>query len=62
MELLRGPVDRRNFLRAAGVAGMSWLTPLGHLLARQAEQAGPRGQAQSVILLWLAGCAGRRSR
>jgi hypothetical protein len=47
------PLNRRNFLKAAGVAGLSWLTPVGHLLARQAEQS--RQPAQSVILLWLAG-------
>jgi hypothetical protein len=47
--------DRRQFLKAAGVCGLSWLTPLGHLLARQAEQAKPRQPAQSVILLWMAG-------
>jgi hypothetical protein len=55
MDLFRGPVDRRNFLRAASIAGVGWLTPLGHLLARQAEQAGRADAAQSVILLWLAG-------
>jgi uncharacterized protein (DUF1501 family) len=47
--------DRRSFLKAAGLGGLSWLTPLGHLLARQAEQAGHREAAQSVILLWMGG-------
>ncbi len=47
--------DRRSFLTLAGLAGLHWLTPVGRLLARQAERA-PRGTpAQSVILLWLAG-------
>ncbi len=47
---------RRKFLRLAGLAGATWLTPLGHLLARAAEAAGkPRGPAQSVILLWMQG-------
>ncbi|HLN33302.1 MAG TPA: DUF1501 domain-containing protein [Gemmataceae bacterium] len=47
--------DRRSFLRAAGFAGMSWLTPVSQLLAQAAEQ-GPRGEpAQSIILIWLAG-------
>jgi hypothetical protein len=43
-------LDRRGFLKLAGV---SWLTPLGELLARQAETT--RAPAQSVILLWLGG-------
>jgi hypothetical protein len=36
------------------LAGVTWLTPIGHLLARAAE-AKPRGPAQSIILLWLQG-------
>src|SRR5205085_5871955 len=44
--------DRRGFLKA-GLAGLSWLTPVGSLLADRAERT--RGPAQSVILLWLAG-------
>jgi uncharacterized protein (DUF1501 family) len=32
---------------------LSWLTPVGHLLARAAE--GKRESAQSIILLWMAG-------
>jgi hypothetical protein len=47
---------RRDFLRAAGLAGLSWLTPVGHLLARAAErQADQRQPAQSIILLWMQG-------
>jgi len=45
-------LNRRGFLTVAG-AGWGWLTPVGRLLARQAE--GSRGPARSVILLWLAG-------
>jgi hypothetical protein len=44
---------RRTFLKAAGLAGVSWLTPLGQLLAARAERS--KEPAQSVILLWLAG-------
>ena len=44
------PFDRRGFLK---LAGLSWLTPVGELLARQAESS--RAPAQSVILLWLGG-------
>jgi hypothetical protein len=43
-------LDRRGFLK---LAGLSWLTPLGEVLARQAEKT--REPAQSVILLWLGG-------
>jgi hypothetical protein len=43
-------LDRRGFLK---VAGLSWLTPVGRLLADQAEQT--RQPAQSIILLWLDG-------
>ncbi len=43
-------LDRRGFLK---MAGLSWLTPLGEALARQAEKT--REPAQSVILLWLGG-------
>jgi hypothetical protein len=46
-----GPtLDRRGFLT---LAAMSWLTPVGRLLANQAERT--RQPAQSVILLWLEG-------
>jgi hypothetical protein len=46
---------RRDFLKLAGLSGLSWLTPVGHLLAEQAERSQTRGPAQSIILLWLAG-------
>jgi hypothetical protein len=58
MESLRQDVqaDRRRFLRMAGLAGVSWLTPVGHLLARADEAAGERNHtARSIILLWLQG-------
>ncbi len=42
--------NRRSFLVASG---LSWLTPVGHLLARQAEQG--RAPARSLIVLWLGG-------
>jgi hypothetical protein len=46
-----GPmIDRRRLL---SLAAMSWLTPVGRLLADQAERT--RQPAQSVILLWLDG-------
>ncbi len=46
---------RRDFLKRAGAAGLGWLTPVSHLLARQAEKAPKHQPAQSIILLWLAG-------
>ena len=50
------PLNRRGFLRMAGLAGAAWLTPVGHLLARAAEAPGkPRDHAQSIIMLWLQG-------
>src|SRR5262249_17958664 len=46
--------SRRTLLKMAGMAGLTWLTPLGQLLALEAEKSkDPR--AKSVIILWLAG-------
>ncbi|MFO0909490.1 MAG: DUF1501 domain-containing protein [Isosphaeraceae bacterium] len=45
--------SRRSFLSAAGLAGLSWLTPVGQILAARAEA--DRAPAQSVIVLWLSG-------
>ena len=55
MEPLSGSPQfgRRGFLRAAGLAGVGWLTPVGQLLARQSERS--RTPARSIILLWLGG-------
>jgi hypothetical protein len=51
MSRLHAPViDRRAFL---SLAGLSWLTPVGQLLAEQAERT--RRPAQSIVLLWLDG-------
>jgi hypothetical protein len=50
------PLDRRGFLRLAGLTGVAWLTPVGHLLARAAEAPGRRHRpARSIIVLWLQG-------
>ena len=47
--------SRRTLLKAAGLAGITWLTPLADLLAQDAERA-PKGKpARSVILIWLGG-------
>lgn len=50
---MHAPHDRRDFLRLAGLAGVSWLTPVGHYLARAAERS--REPASSVIMLWMQG-------
>lgn len=49
----RVEIDRRRFLRLSGMAGLGWLTPVGQLLAAQAERS--REPARSIILIWLAG-------
>jgi hypothetical protein len=50
------PLDRRGFLRLAGLAGVTWLTPIGHLLSRAAEGRGKTSEpAQSIIVLWMQG-------
>jgi hypothetical protein len=49
-------LHRRSFLRLAGLTGVTWLTPIGHLLARAAEKPAERHKpAQSIIMLWLQG-------
>ena len=55
--LTRQPVrlDRRGALKLAALGGVSWLTPVAELLARDAEQKPAGEPAQSIILLWLAG-------
>ncbi len=56
MEPLMHRPGRRDFLKVAGLAGLSWLTPVSHLLARAAEKQADRKQpAQSIILLWMQG-------
>lgn len=48
-------LSRRGFLGAASLAGLSWLTPVSHLLAQEGEKL-PKGEpAQSIILLWMDG-------
>jgi uncharacterized protein (DUF1501 family) len=48
-------LERRGFLKLAGVAGLGWLTPIGELLARAADKKPSADAAQSVIVLWMAG-------
>ena len=50
------PLTRRGFVGTATLAGATWLTPIGHMLARAAEkQADRKATAQSVIILWMQG-------
>ena len=46
---------RRALLKSSAVAGLGWLTPLAHQLARGAEKSGAR--PKSVIVLWMEGGA-----
>jgi hypothetical protein len=48
-------LKRRTLLKAAGLSGLCWLTPVAEALSRAQEEA-PRGApAKSVIVLWLQG-------
>ena len=42
-------------LKMAGLASATWLTPVAHALAREAEENSKHEPAQSVIVLWMAG-------
>ncbi|MEQ8791096.1 MAG: DUF1501 domain-containing protein [Pirellulaceae bacterium] len=47
--------NRRTLLKAAGLGGAAWLTPVAEMLARANEQE-PKGTgARSIIVLWLQG-------
>ena len=48
-------MQRRNFLQLSALTGVSWLTPVAHVLAQSAEDNRGREPAQSIILLWMAG-------
>lgn len=45
--------SRRTLLKAAGLSGLAWLTPLSRSLAIQGEKTD--GPPRSVILLWMQG-------
>ncbi|MDP7051076.1 MAG: hypothetical protein QF600_04055, partial [Verrucomicrobiota bacterium] len=50
-------LSRRTLLRAAGLGGLAWLTPLAHMLGRAQEKEPSQASAtaKSVIMLWMAG-------
>lgn len=47
--------NRRTLLKAAGASGLTWLTPLSTVLARDDEKTGRSSKPKSVILLWMNG-------
>ncbi|MCI0359645.1 MAG: DUF1501 domain-containing protein [Planctomycetaceae bacterium] len=47
--------SRRTILRAAGLSGMCWLTPLAERLARAADRSPQGAPAKSVIVLYMEG-------
>ena len=46
---------RRTLLKAAGLSGMGWLTPVAEALSRASEKDTSGKPPRSVIVLWLAG-------
>lgn len=48
--------QRRTFLKAAGLSGLGWLTPLADALSVQSEK-NPGKRPRSIIVLWLQGGA-----
>ena len=48
-------IFRRTLLRAAGLGGLAWLSPLAHMLVRAQEKVPSNAPAKSVIMLWMAG-------
>jgi len=48
-------LSRRALLRAVGLGGVAWLSPLTHMLGQAQEKEASQAAAKSVIILWLAG-------
>ena len=48
-------MHRRTLLKAAGLSGMGWLTPVAEMLSRASEKDPSGKPPRSVIILWLAG-------
>jgi hypothetical protein len=55
MQPLNSRLGRRDFLKLATLAGVGWMTPVGQMLARAAEQGDKHEPARSIILLWMQG-------
>ena len=47
--------NRRTLLKAAGLSGLAWLTPVSRLLAEEPASTRQGRPAKSIILLWLSG-------
>jgi uncharacterized protein (DUF1501 family) len=47
--------NRRTLLKACGLSGLAWLTPLSQILAAAEEKSGKQRKPKSVILLWMEG-------
>jgi len=48
-------MHRRTLLKAAGLSGIGWLTPVAEALTRASEKDASGKPPRSVIVLWLAG-------
>ena len=48
-------LNRRTLLKAAGLSGLAWLTPVAESLARAEDKAPKGAPAKSVIVLWMQG-------
>src|SRR5262245_8776126 len=48
-------LNRRTLLKAAGLSGLAWLTPVAERLARAEEEAPSGAPAKSIIVLWMQG-------
>lgn len=48
-------IRRRTLLKAAGLSGLAWLTPVAEALAKDTDRRAKRQRPKSVILLWLNG-------
>lgn len=48
-------INRRTWLRVAGLGAGAWLTQVGEQLARAAEQESRHAPQKAVILLWMGG-------
>lgn len=51
----RSHIHRRTLLKAAGLSGMGWLTPVAEALSRAGEKDATGKPPRSIIVLWLAG-------
>lgn len=48
-------IQRRTLLKAAGLSGIGWLTPVAEALTRASEKDTTGKPPKSIIILWLAG-------